>query len=75
VRRDGPAEVRMEIEITMQDGTVIRQQIRVDTKSGQFTVNAPGGAWLMPQSLDQQLAALLWGDVSELSELFAEELG
>lgn len=75
VRRDGPAEVRMEVEITLQDGTVMRQQIRVDTKSGQFTINAPEGAWRLPHSLDQQLAALLWGDVSELADLFAGELG
>jgi hypothetical protein len=75
VRRDGPLEVRMEVEITLRDGTVIRQQIRVDTKSGQFTVNSSDGAWLLPHSLDQQLAQVLWGDVSELADLFAEELG
>ena len=75
VRRDGPAEVRMEVEIRLPDGTVIRQQILVDTKSGQFTVSSREGAWNVPKSLDQQLAAVLWGDVTELAELFAEELG
>ena len=75
VRRDGPAEVRMEVEIRLPDGTVIRQQIRVDTKSGQFTVNSSDGAWYVPKSLDQQLAGVLWGDVTDLVELFADPVG
>jgi hypothetical protein len=72
VRRDGPAEIRMQVEITLQDGTVIRQTIRVDSRSGQFEVLPAGNTSVAPQSLDQQLASVLWGDMREVIELFEE---
>ena len=72
VRRDGPAEIRMQVEITLWDGAVIRQNIRVDSRSGQFEVLPSGNTFVAPQSLDQQLASVLWGDMRDVSDLFEE---
>ena len=75
VRRDGPDEIRMQVEITLQDGTVIRQDIRVDSRSGQFEVLPAGNTSIIPQSLDQQLANVLWGDMREVMDFFEDAPG
>jgi len=72
VRRDGPPEIRMQVEIKLQDGTVIQQTIRVDVRSGQFEILPGGTTSVSPQSLDQQLASVLWGDMRDMIELFED---
>jgi hypothetical protein len=62
----------MQVEIKLQDGTVIQQTIRVDVRSGQFEILPGGTTSVSPQSLDQQLASVLWGDMRDMIELFED---